>query len=249
MPFNQPALVQGPYQGIDDSNYSTISVTLGAAPANNDFLVACIVTLGTTVGTFTTVSSITQPGVVWTQLLPPVEYFTSTSRYMVLEVWGGVVGPGAGTLATVNLSGFPDNGAVADICEWSNLLTSGFLDQTGSVNTTGSSTNGPTGITSGPTSQAVELVCGFNFAINGNPMTVSNPQNRFTQLDGIESNPTGGINFVISYLVLVTSSQSVYSSGVTINVASNNIGAIVTLKATPIITAQVYGDGITSYTC
>ena len=46
-----------------------------------------------------------------------------------VEIWLGTVGSGASTSVSITLSGAANGGAVADICEYSGIAATSYLDQ------------------------------------------------------------------------------------------------------------------------
>jgi hypothetical protein len=150
MAFSSPLIyrVQGPAKGT--TNTSSLPVTLNATPQNGNVLVAGFASYNN--GSQVIVSSISQTGVVWTRA--PTATFPSSND---VEIWIGVVGLGASSSLTINLSGSPSFGAVADVCEYANVKTVG-VDQVAYAGGGGSLTNPYTDTGTTPTTkQANEL--------------------------------------------------------------------------------------------
>ena len=202
-------LVQGNAKGT--SATSTITVTLVSTPISGNVLIAVI---GTRLAaTEVTVSSITQTGVTWT------EQISKYSGNINVELWLGVVGSGASTTITITLSATP-SGSVADVCEWSGIATSGFLDKT--ATNAGAGYTADTGTTD-TTTKANELWVG---GINDQSGDLTTPTNGFTLLDGLTQTW-----LVIAYLYKIVSATGTANSGAS-TVASNSwVGCIATFKA------------------
>lgn len=209
--------VQGNARGTSLTN--SISVTMTSTPTSGDMLIATIGTYSSTA--FATVSSISETGVTWTRQAQ--ETYGSGSYWRVVEIWAGVVGSGALTSITINLAVAADYGAIADVCEYSGLLTSGFLDKT-AVNT-GSSTAPDTGTTA-TTTQPNELWIG-NTGVAASPQT--NPTNGFTLLDGVSFS-----SFSVAYLENIVNAIGTANSGTTIPAGVGWVGCIATFKASVI---------------
>jgi len=206
--------VQGNARGIVFSG-SSIPVTLSSAPISGNVLVATIGVLNTA-GATSTVSSITQTGVTWT------EQVSHTSAYSQMEnsIWFGVVGDGASTSVTVNLSGSAISGATANICEYSGILTSGFLDKTSYNDGNGGTAD--TGTTD-TTTQAEELWIGCIIGMYG--YSQGTPTNGFTLLDGFYELPISQ-----GYLEKIVSSTGAANAGDS-GIATYWGGCIATFKA------------------
>jgi hypothetical protein len=153
--FDPTVRVQGNARGTSGAS-NTVSVTMGDTPIEGNILVATIGTRYTS--SVRTVSSIAQTGVTWTK---QINTNWSTGAYLDSEIWFGVVGSGASTSITVTLSNTA-TAAVADVCEYSGIFTSNFLDKT-ATNGSSSTTAPNTGITD-QTSQTIELCIGSTVA-------------------------------------------------------------------------------------
>jgi predicted esterase len=205
-PVKKITRVQGNTKGTSTSN--TISVTMSSTPTSGNVLIATIAIYDKTV------SSISQTGVSWTKQISS-QY---SSSYLVSEIWLGVIGSGASKSITITLSG--NSYSCADVCEYSGIATSNFLDKTATAKGTTTATN--TGTTA-TTTQADELLIGCIMAAS---VAQSSPTNSFTLLDGAS---TGYLSN--AYLERIVSSTGAYSSGTT---ATNNDGwssCIATFKA------------------
>jgi hypothetical protein len=240
-----------PDQGGASTSVSSFGFTLANAPINGNTLVACMTVRDDSIdGTGTTFSSIIQPGVTWT-LVQRNNQENGNPDYVNLdvEIWVGVVGPGALPSITVNLSraiGGSTPAAVIDVCEFKGLLKSNFVDQVGAADSMSASPTSNTGTTP-ITTQAVELWIGVTSIIPSSPTdTQTNPTNGFILVDGNHSGDSFLVN--IAVFIKIVSLIGNANSTATISVADPYVGCIVTLKAAQLI-QQTYGDGLTSYVC
>lgn len=196
---------------------TTVSLTLDSIPTNGNLLVAVVGTCKE--NGYATVTSISQTGVTWTQQRAHGD--SISIYYLYVEIWVGVVSSGSASKdITVNISDATFRGVIADICEYSGLLTSGFLDKT--ANDHGISNSSDTGTTA-TTSQDNELWIGGTCILNA---TQSTPTNGFTLLDGTKyiTNSTG-------YLEKIVSSTGEANSGTALSTSTLWIGCIATFKA------------------
>jgi hypothetical protein len=176
---------------------ATLTVNLQQAPVSGNLLVACIAMCS---GSNIAVSSISQTNVTWTE---QKKVYTA---YAETLIWAGVVSASAGTAITVNLASAPSYGSIADVCEYSGLLTTGFLDKTASW--TGVSPNALTGTTA-TTTQATELWIGATVIAGADCPQQATPLNSFTLLDGTRY----GSYLTISYLEYIASATGTANSG------------------------------------
>jgi len=204
--------VQGNAKGTSTTN--NISVTMASTPTSGNVLIA-VIGMNTS-SKNVSVTSIIQTGVTWT-----LQVRSTNGSYLGIEIWLGVVGAGAATGITINLSGNAAYGGVADVCEYSGVAISGYLDKT-AINA-GTSYQIDTGTTV-TTTQADELWIG-----GGSPAgadTQSSPTNGFTLLDGVYYNYVS-----VSYLEKIVSATGTANSGTTIGVYHVWAGCIATFKA------------------
>lgn len=197
-----------------------IDLTLANTPTNGNLLVA---TIGIMMASDTapTVTSITETNVTWTvQKAEPNGAFGQINQ----EIWVGVVGASPSASLTVNFSGTAD-AAVVDVCEYSGLLTVGFLDKTASANDGGAAGTSTLTGTTAVTSQADELWVG---GVVTRYQSQSTPKNAFTLLDGALDVTE---NVAEAYLEKIVSATAAASSGTTASGASFYGGCIITLKA------------------
>jgi hypothetical protein len=194
------------------STGATLVVTLANTPTNGNILVCCIAHNND--GT-EHVTGITQTNVVWTE-----QKSNEVGGLVSAYIWYGIVSAGASTTVTITFSANP-YAAVADICEYSGMLTTGFLDKTASASG-GSNTAVVTGTTA-TTTQAVELWIGIGSL---NWMAQTTPQNGFTLLDGAAGTSS------CAYLEKIVSSTGTASSGTTGADANYWAGCMATFKGT-----------------
>jgi len=199
--------VQGNARGTTTSN--SISVTMGSAPTSGNVVIAAI---GIYASSLLDVNSITQTGVTWSQVV------TGASGAARCSIWIGIVGSDAGTGITVNLSGTANGGAVCDVCEYSGIPTTNYLDKTATASGVGASTS--TG-TTGTTTQADELWIGAISAFFGQ----SSPTNGFTLLDGAKT------DISVAFLEKIVSATGTANSGTTQAGDGFYRGCIATFKA------------------
>ena len=208
--------VQGNARGTASSG-STISVTMNSTPTNGDLLIA---TIGIRQGhPDISVSNISESGVIWTVQVREDDWYDYSQ---ISEIWAGVVGTSASASVTINLSGSIYSGhyAIADICEYSGLATSDFLDR----NATSSYSYPPTTGTTTTTTQANELWVGITISY-GDSQT--SPTNGFTLLDG---------NYIymisVAYLEKIVSSTGTANSGT--STTGSGVGCIATFATTAV---------------
>ena len=223
--------VQGPTRGTNSAG--TITVTLASTPTSGNLLFALI---GMDSYPTRTVTSISQTNVTWNGTADVAKTGPSATTYSRAEIWSGVASASAGKTVTITLSGTPINGGVANVLEYSGLLTSEFLDKTASVD--GDSGHNPVTGTTATTTQADELCLGCIAAdfSSGPYHDCSSPTNSFTLLDGV------GIATWLAYAALarIVSSTGTYSSSVdSTNTLDDYAGVIATYKA---------AAGVTTYT-
>ena len=211
--------VQGNARGVNQVS-NIISVTMSSTPINGNVLVAVIGTYST--ADYRTVSSITQANVVWTQQV--VKSSEADTYYQRIEIWFGVAAASASVDVSVNLNNYANRWAIADICEYSGVLTASFLDKTAS--NSGVSLNTDTG-TTGATTQADELWIGGTLAV-GSTSTQATPTNGFTLLDGAATSQDS-----LAFLEKIVSGTGTANSGTTISGVTNRAwtGVIATFKA------------------
>jgi hypothetical protein len=197
------------------TNEASIEVNMSDTPTAGNLLVAATGIVATDSAQYT--SSISQTGVTWTKQIGPTY---STVAYLTVEIWVGVVESGAESNMTFNLHGTAN--ATADVCEYSGLLTSGFLDKTAFSNSWQYYVDSGTTAT---TTQANELWIGALLSYGG--LTQSDPTDGFTLLDG---NGTDNGMYALGFAEKVVSETGAAHVRATCD-ESRYIGCIATFKA------------------
>ena len=229
--YNTPTLIQGPYQAASGFPNGTFTLTMASTPIVGDVLILAAgrdANLGAA-----TISSISQAGVTWSNVIYDINGPTTDSG-----IWMGVVSAGAGAIITINVTG-GTGGFTSTIVsrQWSGI--SG-VDNT-AINGGTISANSDTGITP-TTSQTVELWVGAIYASNdalgpSHLATQSSPTNGFTLLDGVSSGIAagGGGNEQnsLGYLYRVVFATGTADSGTTLATSGVWSGAIATFRASP----------------
>jgi len=231
--------VQGPFIASSATTSASFTASLTNTPTNGNSIILVYYSVGDVSDPL--ITSITQPGVTWTQALS----VTGTP-----QIWIGLVGPGASKLMTININ-TPGNTNVleeAQYAEWGGTFA---VDQTNS--STGYQSNNPTSTGSVTTTVANELLIALvgTFASN-NGVTQSTPQNGFTQFDGFTQVQQGAnSNYAtVTLLYEVVTVIGSYSSGTTFaGTLANWSAAIVSFiqTAPPLPTVSFIGDGFTFY--
>jgi hypothetical protein len=214
--------IQGNARGTS-VNGSAISVTLTTAPTNGNILVLAFGS--DKADSRATVTSISQTGVTWAQQKSGA-VDNVVGWYLNSEIWVGLVGSNASTSITVNHASCKC--AVADVCEYSGIQTSNYLDKTASASHS-DDVYPTTGITE-TTTQAAELWVGaaMEYGDSGETVTFSSCTNGFTLLDGatISASPKfdcfGYVEKIVS--TTGTASSTFYSH------QRPSCGCIITLK-------------------
>ena len=202
---------------------TSITVTMAATPASGNLLISGVGWCESTGAV--TVSSITETGVTWTGQVSKNNGWDNSA------IWVGVVGAGASKTVTITLSGSgAQYGAVADIYEYSGLLTTGFLDKTAS---NAGGTASPNTGTTATTTQATELWIGVTEIETWGQST---PTNLFTLYDGAE-----GSNAATAFLEKIVSSTGTANSGTTVAGANGWTGCIATFKGVGDTTSPTFG--------
>jgi hypothetical protein len=225
------------------STTSPVTITLGNTPQAGDVLVLAYGSEGFSTGTivYYTISNIQQQGVTWSKVIGKTNSYSGKSAYYTVdsEIWFGVVAAGASATITVTLSGSPGTtgGAVCDVCEYSGVVTSNYIDQT--ATNAGSGTTPDTGTTPN-TTQASELWVGSTVDVE---YAQSSPTNGFTLLDGASYNAAVSE----AYLEKTVTSQGAAHSSTTCTSTLAWAGCIATFKAVAagVSLKERQGDGLT----
>lgn len=170
----------------------TYTVTFGAPPTNgNTILLGFACNSGA-------IASISQTGVTWTQV-------SSGGVNEGVGIWIGVVGPGAGTVATVTQ---PTGRGVADAVEFSGILAAGSTDQTPAV-ASGNSAAMTTPSLTPP--QSGELI--FAVGVNGTSSGGTGPTNSYV---ADANSPAASAFLAVSVAYLVQGAGAATSTAWTI---------------------------------
>lgn len=216
--------IQGSTRGTADGAVNTLQVTLTSTPTQSNLL---ILTIGIfDYFTLNTVTSITQTNVTWTKQTQKQAYDQYDS-----EIWAGVVGSNPSTSITVNFTGIGNRGlAIADVCEYSGIQTSRFLDKTsgGASNQSQSGNTGTTAITTRPQ----ELWIGEVFHVTDffSDSTQNSPTNSFTLLDGVGFDAGNGYHASCAYLEKIVSTTGTANTGTSFVASGYWVGCIATFK-------------------
>ena len=194
--------VQTDYNDILSQN--SFNITLGWTPVAGELLV--LAWGGYSVGSSAfdvSCQGITQTNVTWTRQAT----IKGSQTGATAEIWVGIVSAGAGTSVTLGTSNFGAyGGIITDICEYSGLAVSSFLDQTATYDSgSPATTTGDTGQTAA-TTQSSELWVGAIIGANSvSSAAQSAPTGGFTLLDGADKNLVGFM-FSLGYLEKFVSS-------------------------------------------
>ncbi len=229
------------------STGTSFTVTLASTPTSGDILILVFGSMSSGSSSIT-VSSITETGVTWTG--------SGTGKQVGLaskpnyaddgEIWLGLVGSSASTTITINLSGTPAYAAIADVCEYSGIVSSSFLDVTATSQYNYFSS--PTAVTTGTTGATVsgsELWIGV-VVDDSWPSAQSTPQNGFTLLDGASTNPNALSVAYLENIISSTNNAQAYS-GTTCS-SGGIIGCIATFKASVFPYVQSDASAVDSVT-
>jgi hypothetical protein len=217
--------VQGNARGTT-VGVSTISVNLASLPQNGNVLV---LTYGSSrAWSPGSILSISQTGVNWSRQVIGSVQAGYSGWYVDSEIWAGIVSSGSSANITVNLNSAVQEGAV-DLCEYSGLLTSNFLDRNATNSNQFDGTAPDTGTTQ-TTSQSNELWVGstMEYGDPGLQPTQTGASYGFTLLDGayVANYPMYGS---LAYLEhLVGSTRQAHSS--TTPYTRPWVGAIATFR-------------------
>lgn len=207
------------------STSTSFTVTLGAAPASGNTLVAVVSTRGTTANR---VSGITSTGGTWARAAQSVNTNGSTT-----EIWYAPTGSGAGTIVTFATAA---GRCAAVVAEYSGVLTtSNPVDKVNAADSSGNNTAPLTGTTA-PTTQATELWVGGIGYRNSTP-TLGASLNSFGLVGSTQStSTTAGNNVKVYALERMVTTTGIASSGGTLSTTVQWSGAMATFKASPTLT-------------
>jgi hypothetical protein len=215
--------IQGNARG--SSAYGTTAVAnLTSVPTEGNVLIAVVGAYSYRNGSPTTYfSTVTSTNTTWTYQVRK-GYDKDVDNHVTAEIWVGIPSASAGQAITATFPTNDNAGAVIDVCEYSGILTSLFLDKT-AVNGASSGTTTDTGTTD-TTTQTDELWIGAT-GIMYNEVQ-STPTNSFTLLDGAGRADVFGL----AMLEKIVSGTGTANSGTSHTNSSGYAGAIATFKAT-----------------
>lgn len=180
-----PAVLVQHVSQSDAGGASSYTVTFSGTPVNGNTLFMLFGEHSTL--SLTTITSITQTGVTWTNVVgvSPLHWDS--------EVWVGVVGAGAGKIATINFA-VNSKASWAAMSEWSGIVGTPF-DVSANQQTTGDPAD--TTLTA-TTAQANELWLSHYTTLGSGSM--SGPNNGYTALDTPAA--ANGIEFGTAYKIV-----------------------------------------------
>jgi hypothetical protein len=223
--------VQGPCRGTTTG--SSISITMDQSPTNGNVIVLDVGTVNQYAEGASVVTSVSQPGVTWSKQYSFNLGSSSLVTVVDSEIWYGVIGASAGTTISITLSKDATWGGVADACEYSGMLTSGYYDQMHMYGNIGVPTldTGTTPMTTQANELWIAVITQCTISTN-----LSSPTNGFTLLDGVQSS-----DCACGYLEKIVTSTG--QADVALTGENNNYGwtgIIITFKAaSPGISATV----------
>jgi hypothetical protein len=211
-------------------------VTMGAAPARSNTLVAVISTRGSTASR---VTSISQTGATWTRAAQSTNSNGSTT-----EIWVAAVGDSAGTGVTIRTAA---GRCAAVVIEYSGVLTAGSpVDQINSTDSSGNSNSPLTGTTAATTQAAEVWIGGIGY--RASEPTLSATLNSFTAVQSAQSGSTTSANNAKVYaLERMVSATGAAGSGGTLTATVQWSGAIATFKAASTSSLTLAGPAARNY--
>jgi len=195
--------VQGNKKGTNSD--SSIAVTLDSSPTEGNLLIACVGVIHST-SPAPTVTGITQSNVSWTKQKDSA--YGTGDVWVDSEIWVGVAAASPSANLTIALTGIPSARAITEICEYSGLATSGFLDKTASA---GGNNASPLTGTTVSTNAANELWVGC-LAVTQWTSSLTSPLNGFTLLGGAVTSGFGSVGFLEKIVSAVGTANSGASS-------------------------------------
>ncbi len=207
------------------SAYSSfLAFTLNFTPTNGNLLILTA-SVYSDAGLNSTLTKITETNIIWT-------YQISYNHHVYVacdcdsEIWSGIISSSASTAINITLS---TTGVIScDLCEYSGLSVTNFLDRTAA--TYGVSATQTTGTTLN-TTLATELWVGCTGSFSG--LSETTPANGFILLDGIVNIYDGSRYSANSFLEKIVSSMDNASSGTSTTSAVYWTGCIATFKIIP----------------
>ena len=217
------------------SSSTSFTVTMGAAPANGNTLIAVISTRGSAANQIT---GIVSTGATWSRVAQSTNASGSTT-----EIWSAPVGASAATGVTISTVAGRCAGVVI---EYSGVLTTASpVDQTAVSSNTG--TAAVTGTTVA-TTQANELWIG-GIGYRSSAPTLNTLLNSFTSVASAQSGSnTAGNNAMVYALESIVSATGTAGSGGTLTASVAWSGAIATFKTATTSGLSLAGSASANYT-
>ena len=233
--YATPARVQSATGNSGSASVTTFSVTLTSVPVAGNTLIAVISTRGTSTGR---VSSISQTGATWTQVVQAANSSGATT-----EIWMAQnVAAGSALTLTINQASLR---SAAVVMEYSGILAASPVDQTASA--TGSTSTAVTGTTAAATAQANELWVG-GIGIADGRRTLNSPYGSAFTVVAFPKSGTSGSDAMIYALEKFVNATGSASSGGTLSTSDSWAGAIATFKAAGSNTLALTGASASNYT-
>ncbi|MCX6878404.1 MAG: DUF6288 domain-containing protein [Verrucomicrobia bacterium] len=221
--------------GSSGTSSTSFTVTMSAAPASGNTLIAVISTRGSTADRVSGISSV---GATWARVAQSTNTSGSTT-----EIWSAPIGSGAGATVTIAIAA---GRCAAVVVEYSGILPASPVDQT-AASPGGNSTSPLTGTTSA-TTQANEVWIGAIGYRSSTP-TLGTILNSFTSVASAQSTSiTAGNNAKVYALESIVTATGSAGSGGTLSPAAIWSGAIATFKAASVSTLALTGPAAGNYT-
>jgi hypothetical protein len=233
--YATPARVRSATGYSAASTSTSFTVTMGAAPAAGNTLVAVISSRGSAANQITGISS---TGASWARAAQSTNASGST-----LEIWSAPVGSGAGVVVTIATTTGRCAGVVI---EYSGLMTTASpVDQWAVSNNIG--TAAVTGTTTA-TTQANEVWIG-GIGYRSSTPALGSILNSFTSVGSAKTtSTTPGNNVMVYALEAIVSATGTAGSGGTLTASATWSGAIATFKAAVTSTLALTGSAAGNYT-
>jgi hypothetical protein len=240
--FATPVRVRSSTGNTGTNTVASFTVTMSAAPAIGNTLVAVITTRGNSANR---VNSISQAGVTWTKASGAEGINTNATSGSTTEIWyGKSITAGVGTVATIAFPAATSLRAAAVIAEYSGVLLDSPLDKTSSAS--GNSATASTG-TSAATTQTHELWIG-GIGFRDSSYNLGTPTNGFTTIASANStNGTTNTNAKANFLEKIVSATGIAGSSGSVT-SSRWSGAIATFKAASTNSLSLSGSAAGNYT-
>ena len=233
--YTTPARVRSATGFSPASSSTSFTVTMGAAPANGNTLVAVISSLGVAANQIT---GIVSTGATWARVAQSTNSAGSTT-----EIWSASVATGAApgvTLSTVA------GRCAAVVTEYSGILTGSAVDQIAS--SLGATSTSPLTGTTPTTTQGKELWIG-GIGYRSSAPVLGTFLNSFTSVASAQSTSTTAANNAKVYaLERIVTASGTASSGGTLDASVAWSGTIATFKAATTSSLTLTGSAAGNYT-